>query len=434
MSYNKETGMYEGFIYLITNKVNSKQYVGQTIRTIKDRYNAHLNKTKHNKYNQYLYTAMNKYGIENFSVEELESISCKDKQDLVLKLNEREIYYISTLCTKKPNGYNMTDGGVLLPNTFIKRAVCNYDLERNIVMEFESISDGARYYNISESDISYCCNREKLKMVGGFIWRFKGDDYDVKTIVLPTKVICQYDFDGNLIAKYNGVAEAEKITGIHNISQCCRGKYVHAGYFIWRFFGDAFDKYRLPNFKKVYMYDLVLNHIKTFMTTKEASVYSGITTQDIYKACSKHEVKNNYIWSFEDNILTKLPKNIKYFREKGNQIYMFDIYGNLIDIFSDINSVPEQYTFNKTDILNVCRGNYLCYREKYIFSFDSDFSNNYLYINKLDKNRNYIKTYNTIGELLDDDYNYKTVINGCKHDKMFYGCYWEFNNKITKSA
>lgn len=34
MSFNKDTGMYEGYIYLITNKVNGKGYIGQTNRTV----------------------------------------------------------------------------------------------------------------------------------------------------------------------------------------------------------------------------------------------------------------------------------------------------------------------------------------------------------------------------------------------------------------
>ena len=42
MAFNKETGMYEGFIYLITNKINGKQYIGQTITTIKERFYQHI--------------------------------------------------------------------------------------------------------------------------------------------------------------------------------------------------------------------------------------------------------------------------------------------------------------------------------------------------------------------------------------------------------
>ena len=95
MSYNKETGMYEGYIYCITNTVNGKQYIGQTIRTIEQRFKDHINKSKCNKDNQYLYTAMNKYGIENFYVSQLEFISCKTKQELVDELNKKgNILYI----------------------------------------------------------------------------------------------------------------------------------------------------------------------------------------------------------------------------------------------------------------------------------------------------------------------------------------------------
>lgn len=32
--YNKETGMYEGYIYQIYNPFNMKSYIGQTTRTI----------------------------------------------------------------------------------------------------------------------------------------------------------------------------------------------------------------------------------------------------------------------------------------------------------------------------------------------------------------------------------------------------------------
>ena len=80
MSYNKETGMYEGYIYLLTNMVNNKVYVGQTIRTIHDRVLEHFSQVK--KYA--LSLAIQKYGKENFIVEELSRLSATRKRQSVI--------------------------------------------------------------------------------------------------------------------------------------------------------------------------------------------------------------------------------------------------------------------------------------------------------------------------------------------------------------
>lgn len=42
MSFNKETGMYEGYIYKIINDINDKVYIGQTITTIAERWHGHM--------------------------------------------------------------------------------------------------------------------------------------------------------------------------------------------------------------------------------------------------------------------------------------------------------------------------------------------------------------------------------------------------------
>ena len=41
MAYNKETGMYEGFIYKIWNDVDDMFYIGRTYRTIEKRWKEH---------------------------------------------------------------------------------------------------------------------------------------------------------------------------------------------------------------------------------------------------------------------------------------------------------------------------------------------------------------------------------------------------------
>lgn len=63
MSFNKETGMYEGYIYLIENKLNKHKYIGQTSQTIKKRWMQHKSDAKI--FNYPLYRAINKYGEKN---------------------------------------------------------------------------------------------------------------------------------------------------------------------------------------------------------------------------------------------------------------------------------------------------------------------------------------------------------------------------------
>lgn len=90
-----------GFIYKITNNINQKSYIGKTERSIQTRYKEHL---RHRDYLDLpLYRAFRKYGIENFSISQIEECDNKD-------LDNREIYWINYYKTYS-DGYNCTGGG-----------------------------------------------------------------------------------------------------------------------------------------------------------------------------------------------------------------------------------------------------------------------------------------------------------------------------------
>src|SRR5271157_725397 len=86
-------------VYLVTNKVNGKQYVGQTGKSLRRRVQGHKSK------GNLLTRAIVKYGESFFVSEVLHEAKTQEE------LNFCEIFYIELLRTKVPMGYNLTDGG-----------------------------------------------------------------------------------------------------------------------------------------------------------------------------------------------------------------------------------------------------------------------------------------------------------------------------------
>ncbi|MBR7024887.1 MAG: GIY-YIG nuclease family protein [Selenomonadaceae bacterium] len=88
-----------GIVYLITNLLDDKQYVGQTTRTLEERF------SEHSEADSLLGRAIQRDGAENFSREVL--AECETPE----KLDAQERFYIKKLDCKHPKGYNNTDGG-----------------------------------------------------------------------------------------------------------------------------------------------------------------------------------------------------------------------------------------------------------------------------------------------------------------------------------
>lgn len=87
-----------GRIYLITNLINRKQYVGQTVKSIKHRFKQHCKISK-----SYISKAIKKYGKENFIIKEIDIAYSQQE------LNKLEGVHITCLNTLVPNGYNLTN-------------------------------------------------------------------------------------------------------------------------------------------------------------------------------------------------------------------------------------------------------------------------------------------------------------------------------------
>ena len=76
------------YIYKITNNLNNKVYIGQTIRPVEDRWKRHINDALNNVLDTHFARAIRYYKPENFS---LTIIDTADTQD---ELNQKEQYWI----------------------------------------------------------------------------------------------------------------------------------------------------------------------------------------------------------------------------------------------------------------------------------------------------------------------------------------------------
>lgn len=306
----------KGYIYIITNLKNNMQYVGQTMKTIQQRFSGHKTSAKNGLDNMYLHRAMNKYGIENFNVKEITSVDCETQEELSSKLNSLEIYYIEKFNTLVPNGYNLTKGGTEGAESY-KVKVDEYDLIGNYIQTHDSLIEAARYINIEHSDsIIKCCNGES-KFAYQRVWRYYGEPFDkfeapdLKFAKRDYKLapIDQYKKNGTFIKSFNSIVEAYISLGVDktssHISECCDGKLCTAYGYVWRYKGEPFDKYQTKDnrFVGCEKYDLNDNLLGSYSSIQDACYSIGkeqkTATPNIIGCCAgRKKTAYGYKWKY----------------------------------------------------------------------------------------------------------------------------------------
>ena len=143
-----------GFIYKITNTINGKSYIGQTIQNVKERFYQHC-ATKCSKAvsNMAIHRAIKKYGKSNFTVEVIEEIDSTN-------LNDRERYWIKYYNSYN-NGYNSTKGGQDGCKPFK-----DLDVE-SIVREYKSgksLREISRLFNVDKQTIKDLLVRNNINL------------------------------------------------------------------------------------------------------------------------------------------------------------------------------------------------------------------------------------------------------------------------------
>ncbi|OCT57287.1 hypothetical protein XELAEV_18003724mg [Xenopus laevis] len=104
----------KGIVYLITCTKCGKQYVGCTIRSLKERIREHINQVSNIKLSSKTnvtrhFQECNNSNLKYFSIQGIEQIKTGIRGgDLLMKLKKREVYWIFHLQTRLPLGLNYT--------------------------------------------------------------------------------------------------------------------------------------------------------------------------------------------------------------------------------------------------------------------------------------------------------------------------------------
>ena len=210
-----------GYIYCITNLINGKQYIGKTTYSVTKRFQEHCRDSKKERCNKRpLYDAMNKYGIENFIVEEL--CECDNEE-----LSSYEIQYIKKYNTYS-KGYNATKGGD-------GAILFDYNLILKLYQEGLSMVEVASKVGCCTDTVSKVIHINNVpihKVIRGFC----KEPLKVKQFSLDNEFIRQWDSisDAARWLVDNGYAKTYNGGVRQKISMCTKGKVKTAYKFIWK--------------------------------------------------------------------------------------------------------------------------------------------------------------------------------------------------------
>ena len=289
----------KGYIYIIKNTCNDKVYIGQTSRTIQDRWKQHkASALRGEEQGIILYNAMRKYGIDKFYISQLEECDLE-------QINESEIYWIQYYNSQTPNGYNVRAGG----EDPGRKEVYKMDENNQIIECYGSAMAAAEANNVDLSLLTKVCRKEEgHNSAGGFKWCYV-NDYDTEylnNIKIKKSTTSVYQMDnttGKIIKKWNSIAEAVQELHIQqsDISHCLSGRYKTAGGFGWCTEDNVntFKPYKKE--KSIIQLDKKNNFIKEWTSAKDAATFLSKDASTIRKAArGDRKTAYGYIWKYKE--------------------------------------------------------------------------------------------------------------------------------------
>lgn len=346
-------------VYMHTNKINNKVYIGQTCQQPPEKrwgLSGWGYKT-----NKYFWKAIQKYGFDNF-----EHIIFADELTKE-EANKMEMMLIRFYETRDPNkGYNLTDGGEgnvgyhPSPETLSKLSAA-----------LRNPSEETRR-KMSEAKKGKPGNRRGVKFSEEERMKMREQHKDAQ------KCVVQLDKDGKFVAEYESIREAHRSTGVprKGISQCCNHKLLTSGEYQWMFKKDYLQNgatiYKDPIVKPVVQISMDGEFVSRYDSIVQASEATNIRPTDI-GACCRNVVKSagGYQWVFEEKYSD--ADLTEYTGGNKRSVVQLDKDGRLIRIYSSATEAAEDIGVSSSSITHCCRGHVKSVGE-YMWQYYEDYN------------------------------------------------------------
>jgi hypothetical protein len=240
-------------VYIHTNKINGKKYVGITRQNPPDkRWKKGTGYTN----NYYFTNSIKKYGWDNFNHEIIyDGLSQDDAK-------KHEIELIAEYnTTNEKFGYNKTKGGDFTAEITDEKIhnlreghryefvpVLQFSLEGELLNSFDSMTEAGRFIGANSSGIRNCANtlrgKYNNKTFYGYIWVFKEDLELFNSLDLQKYLEVNYSIEinkyeypsGKYIKSYKTVLEAAQDNNVSSdvISLCVREVQFQSSGFTYR--------------------------------------------------------------------------------------------------------------------------------------------------------------------------------------------------------
>lgn len=210
-------------IYKITNRINGKIYIGETTQSLQDRWKQHrIDYKKEKNYRVALYNAMNKYGINNFTIEAINEVPDEERFE-----KETE-YILSYQSLTYQNGYNIVlfGSGRGLYNIDEVIALWEKGYTEKEISELMQCSDKTIRRFLYANDVSKQDIRKR-----------SAKKYNKKAVSIQ-----QYDESGIFIAEWNSITECIKQNpefSQSGISLACAKERLSYKHYLWKYSNDS---------------------------------------------------------------------------------------------------------------------------------------------------------------------------------------------------